>query len=38
MIALFIMCVVKNISERQAYSNTDRAVTCEEFRAFVFEP
>lgn len=38
MIALFIMCMVNNISEGQAYSNTDRAVTCKEFGAFIFGP
>lgn len=35
---LFIMCVVNNISERPAYSNTDKALADEEFGAFIFEP
>ena len=37
-IALFAICMVNNISEEQAYSSADRAVTCEELGAFIFEP
>lgn len=38
MITLFIMCMVNSISENETYGNSDRAVTCEEFGAFISEP